>query len=287
MMNDRRRDEARRLRAETRMSLAQLRDHFGVSRDTMADWLWGLPTPEWTRRPNAKDDLRAQAVALRRAGCTVPQIAERVGVAKSSVYQWVKHLPLDATVERAHERRSEHSRRVAEARWEPHRQIRDTERAATNVAESARVGDLSEREVLLMGAAIYSCEGTKAKQWARQRCRVTFINSDPALVLLFLRFVELMGEDRAKLCYRLSIHESAEVGAAVRWWAEVVGVPDELFRPSTLKKHNPVTVRHNVGESYRGCLIVVVPHSRELYWKIEGLMGGIAVASGWPGGANM
>jgi hypothetical protein len=39
-MNDPRRAEARRLRQETRMSLAQLRDHFGVSRDTMADWLF-------------------------------------------------------------------------------------------------------------------------------------------------------------------------------------------------------------------------------------------------------
>jgi hypothetical protein len=176
---------------------------------------------------------------------------------------------------------------VAEARWEPLRQTRDAERAAINTAEGARVGDLAEREVLLMGAAIYWCEGSKAKPWAQQRCRVAFINSDPALILLFLRFVELLGEDRARLRYRVSIHESAEVDAAVRWWAEVVGVPAEMFSPTTLKKHNPATVRHNVGESYRGCLVVVVPHSRELYWKIEGLMGGIAVATGWPGGANM
>jgi hypothetical protein len=69
-MSDPRRAEARRLRQETRMSLAQLRHHFGVSRDTMADWLWGLPTPEWTQGPNAKDDLRARAIELRRDGCS-------------------------------------------------------------------------------------------------------------------------------------------------------------------------------------------------------------------------
>ena len=81
-MDDPRRAEARRLRQETRMSLAQLRHHFGVSRDTMADWLWGLPTPEWTQRPNAKDDLRDQAVELRRDGCSVPDIATKLGVSK-------------------------------------------------------------------------------------------------------------------------------------------------------------------------------------------------------------
>jgi hypothetical protein len=286
-MNDPRRDEARRMRVETRMSLAQLRDHFGVSRDTMADWLWGLAVPEWTRRPNAKDDLRAKAIALRREGYTVPQIAEQIGVAKSSAYQWVKHLPLDATVERAHERRSAHSKRVADARWEPLRNVRDVERAATNAAERAWVGSLSEREVLLLGAAIYWCEGTKAKEWAPNRCRVAFINSDPALMLLFLRFLEQVGVDRASLKYRISIHESADVEAVNRWWAEAVGVPLQRFSRPTLKKHNPTTVRYNVGDPYRGCLIVAVPKSRQLYWKIEGLMKGIAVASNWPGGASM
>ena len=136
------------------MSLARLRDHFGVSRDTMAAWLSEEPTPEWARRPTAKDDLRAEAVVLRREGRTVPQIAERLGVA----------------------------------------------------------------------------------------------------------------------------NESADVDAAGRWWAAAVGVPFGIFRRPTLKTHNPSTVRRNVGDPYRGCLIVGVPKSRRLYWRIEGLMGGIAAA---------
>jgi transposase len=271
--------EARRLRAQTRMSLAQLRDHFGVSRDTMAAWLWDEPTPEWTRRPTAKDDLRAEAVALRREGHTVPQIAERLSVSKSSAYLWVKHIPLEATAERAHERRSRHSRQVAEARWEPLRMQRDAERARTTESEAGWVGRLSEREVRIMGAVAYWCEGSKAKPWQPNRCQVQFINSDPALILLFIRFVESFGEDRARLRYRISIHESADVEAAGRWWAGVVGVPFEIFRRPTLKTHNPSTVRHNVGDPYRGCLVVDVPKARQLYWRIEGLMRGIAAAN--------
>jgi transposase len=279
--------EARLLRAQTRMSLVRLRDHFGVSRDTMAAWLWQEPTPEWTRRPTAKDDLRAEAVVLRRAGCTVPQIAERLGVAKSSAYHWVKHLPLEATAERAHERRSRRAKQVAEARWEPLRKQRDAERADLNAAEAAWVGDLTEREVRLLGAVAYWCEGTKSKPWQPNRCQVNFINSDPVLILLFIRFVESFGEDRRRLSYRISIHESADVEAAGRWWADVVGVPFGIFRRPTLKTHNPSTVRHNVGDPYRGCLIVDVPKSRRLYWRIEGLMGGIAGAKDSMGEVRM
>jgi transposase len=262
------------------MSLAQLREHFGVSRDTMATWLWDEPTPEWTRRPRAKDDLRAQAITMRQAGATVPEIAEALTVSKSTAYLWVKHLPLDETSERAQQRRSEHSRRISETRWEPMRKKRDADRAATNEAEGDWVGELSDREIRLLGAVAYWCEGAKAKPWQPNRCRTTFINSDPVLIRLFLRFLESWGEGRQTLKYRVSIHESADAEAAGRWWADVVGVPFEIFRRPTLKTHNPSTVRHNVGDPYRGCLVVDVPDSRALYWRIEGLMGGIADVMG-------
>jgi hypothetical protein len=258
------------------MSLAELRQHFGVSRDTMAEWLWDVPVPEWTRRPNAKDDLREKALALRRDGRTVPHIAEALGVSRSTAYLWVRHLPLDATIERAHERRSEHSKRVAEARWEPLRKARDAERDAVRAEAAALVGDLSRRDLLLLGAVAYWCEGAKEKPWRPTSMNLQFINSDEVLIRLFLRFVEALGVSRRSLRYRVSIHESADAAAATRSWAEVVGVPAEHFQRATLKSHNPSTVRHNVGDSYRGCLTIYVPKSVKLYWIVEGVMQGIA-----------
>ena len=257
------------------MSLADLRHHFGVSRDTMADWLWGLPTPEWTQRPNAKDDLRAQAIELRRSRWTVPNIAAKLGVSKSSAYLWTRHLPLDPTPERARDRRLQHMEHMREARWEPHRKARDAERAAVIQAEASWVDALSDREVLLLGATTYWCEGAKAKPWEPNRCRLQFINSDPALILLFLRFADLLGVKRSTLQFRLSIHESADVEAATKWWADLVGVPVERFRRATLKAHNPATVRSNVGGSYHGCLSISVLRSRPHYWRVEGIMRGI------------
>jgi Homeodomain-like domain len=279
--------EARRLRAGTRMSLAQLNEHFGVNRDTMTRWLGDEPAPAWTRRPRAKDDLREQAIALRRGGETVPAIATKLGVAKSTAYLWVRHLPLDETSENAQQRRRDHAQRISETRWEPLRRKRDEDRAATNAAEADWVGALSDREVRLLGAVAYWCEGGKAKPWRPHRCEVNFINSDAVLIRLFIRFLEVMGVDRQGLTYRVSIHESADAEAAGRWWAEVAGVPFVIFRRPSLKTHNPSTVRYNIGDPYRGCLVVTVPKSRELYWKIEGMMRGIAAATSRGGDASM
>lgn len=217
----------------------------------------------------------------------MPQISAELGVAKSTAYQWVKHLPLDATIEQGAERRRRHSRHMTDTRWEPHRVARDGERAAAVEGSAAWVGKLSDREVLLLGAATYWCEGSKEKPWRKNDCKLQFINSDRALVLLFLRFVELLGVDRATLPYRVSIHESADAEQASRWWAETIDVPVEAFRRPTIKRHNPSTVRHNVGDSYRGCLTIYVPRSREFYWRVEGLVRGIALATASPRGVKM
>jgi len=260
------------------MSRSQLMKHFGVGNGTLSDWLRGLEPPEWTQRPNAKDDLRDLAIGLRRQGCTVPEIAKRLRVSKSSAFVWTRGVPLDATPEEAAARRRNHSKEVADARWAPLNEARDHRRREINLAEQAWVGELSDREVVLLGAVSYWCEGQKSKPWEPNRCRVIFINSDPGLILIFLSFLEVVGEDRLELGYRISIHESADAEAAGRWWAGVVGVPFELFARPTLKTHNPSTVRHNVGDPYRGCLVIAVPKSRELYWRIEGLMRGITGA---------
>lgn len=100
--------EARRLRTEEGLSAQQIQHRLGVSKQRLYEWLRGVPPPEWTRRPNAKDDLRERALGLRSDGWSVNDIALELGVAKSTVFLWVRQLPLDGASERArvkHERR--------------------------------------------------------------------------------------------------------------------------------------------------------------------------------------
>ncbi|MFD1081627.1 helix-turn-helix domain-containing protein [Micromonospora andamanensis] len=267
--------EVRRLRTEEQLSVREIRARTGLGRNRIQEMLRGVPAPERTRRARAKDDLRAEAVALRSTGRPVPEIARRLGVSRSTAYLWVRHIPLNRDPEEELERRRAHSKLMTDAQWEEHRRARDAARTATVDATAAWVKGLSYRDVVLVGAALYWAEGSKAKPWRPHDCRVRFVNSDPALVALFIQFVEALGERREALRYRVAIHESADAAEAVSWWAAQVGVSAESFQPTTLKHHRPSTVRRNTGETYRGCLSVEVPRSRRLYWKIEGIMKGM------------
>ncbi|MFI6130408.1 helix-turn-helix domain-containing protein [Micromonospora sp. NPDC051141] len=262
--------EARRLRVEEQLSVAEIRARLGIGRDRASALLRGVPPPEWTRRPRARDDDRAEALRLRAAGRSVNQIAEQLGVAKSTAYQWVRHLPLDPDAAVA-ERRRAHSKVMTDARWGAYREARDAAQAAEQARAAGAVGVLSERDLLVLGAAIYWCEGAKSKPW-RRAVTVQFVNSDPGLLALFLRFLEVCGIGRSVPTYRVSIHESADAEDAVRWWAERLRLPVDRFRRTVLKRHKPTTVRRNTGDTYHGCLVITVPRGRALYWRIEGMI---------------
>lgn len=220
-----------------------------------------------------------------RSGCarpagSVPDIAGELGVARSTAWLWVRGRPLDPSSERV-VAGAERRREAVRAFWAPRNEATDARRQEVQAAAAARVGALAEAELLRVGALIYWCEGAKSKPWRRDES-VAFINSDPGLIAVFLRFLRVAGVADDDIYFRVSIHESADVAAAERWWAGFVGVSPGAFRKATLKRHDPVTVRRNTGAEYRGCLIVRVRRGREVYWLIEGIVRSVVAECAAP-----
>ena len=58
--------------------------------------------------------------------------------------------------------------------------------------------------------------------------------------------------------------------SAQRFWMEVTEASLDQFLNPTLKRHNPKTVRKNVGENYHGCLRIDVCRGADLYRRVEG-----------------
>lgn len=275
------RERAVQLRREGK-SRRQIKAILGPIRDsTLGDALRGEPPPEWTRRPNAKDDLHAKARELRARGMDYREIAAALGVSKSSVSLWVRDLPRVGRLSTAE--RKKRSAEGSQRYWAARRHANEASRAAARATATAEIGDLTDRELVIAGAIAYWCEGSKNKLGPADD-RVVFTNSDPALVRFFLRFLEVTGTPRTDAIFRVCIHESADVESAQRFWLEVTGASPDQFRRPTLKRHNPKTVRKNVGESYHGCLRIDVRRSGGLYRKIDAWAAGIMSVSSRQGG---
>src|SRR5689334_7961478 len=104
-------------------SRRQIKEILGpMSNATLDDALRGEPPPEWTRRPNAKDEARSRARELRAQGLDYEEIAAALGVAKSSVSLCVRDLarPARLSYEECRRRAAEGVRRY----WAAERQVK-------------------------------------------------------------------------------------------------------------------------------------------------------------------
>ncbi|WP_369247155.1 hypothetical protein [Streptomyces sp. R41] len=256
------------------LSLRQIRDELQVhNKETLQRLVEGEPPPQWTKRPNAKDDLRDRARELRRQGWTYNEIQAELGCSKSSASLWVRDLPHPEPRCTPEEQRARMNAGLARLRAEQDQARQESKREAAEA-----VGDLSDRELFMAGVALYWAEGQKSKPYQRRES-VTFVNSDPGVIQVFLAWLDLLDVTRERLRFRVMIHESADVAAAEHYWANHVGGDSSSFNKTTLKRHNPKTVRKNVGDTYRGCLVIYVRQSADLYRRIEGAWYGIVLGA--------
>jgi hypothetical protein len=263
--------QARLLRRQGK-TYDEIRAVVGWVRDEdLRDWMKGIPRPLGTFRAKAKGELREKCRQLRIEGRTYDDIAELTGASKSSLSLWLRDLPREFPGSK------EHRQARLEATCARKREDRTAVRAAKIASAARAVGPLADRELFLVGLALYWAEGTKSKPWAI-RDRVTFVNSDPCVIAVFMRWLALVGVGLDQCRFRVAIHESADVPGAEKYWADFVGFDVATIYRSTIKRHQPKTTRYNTGESYRGCLVVNVVRSAELYRSVEGWWR--AVASG-------
>ncbi|MFJ3768297.1 hypothetical protein ACIPQJ_18165 [Streptomyces sp. NPDC090082] len=219
-----------------------------------------------------KSDLRERARDLRLRGWTYDEIRAELGCSKSSVSLWVRDLPKPER-----KRTREEASEIARRGWDPVLLRREEERRAVKLTAAEEVGTVSERELFLLGVALYWAEGTKDKPHARRE-RVVFVNSDPGMVRVFTAWLDLLGVGAERRRYAVMIHETADATAAEQFWGDLVGVDPSAFCKTTVKRHDPRTNRKNRSAGYHGCLSIRILGSADLYRRIEGAWCGIVGA---------
>ena len=170
-----------------------------------------MPAPAWTKRPTAKDGVRAVAETMRRQGHSYPEMQQVVGVSTSSLSMWLKDVPLTEEHRIAIEQRRVAGRARTTETLRGRRMAREQH---TRETAAGQIEELAESELFVAGVVAYWAEGAKGKPWSASPS-VVFMNSDPGMICLFLAWLSLLGIGPDRLSFRVAIHESGDVDRAL------------------------------------------------------------------------
>jgi hypothetical protein len=202
-----------------------------------------------------KVEEQAEARRLRAGGRTLLEIADELGVSKSSVSLWVRDVPLPPRPAR----RSGPRRRAPNAL-----QRRKQDEIDALLEEGRRrIGHLSEKEFLVAGAALYAGEGAKTGN------TVKLANSDPRMVAFFCAWLRHHFEiDERRLRISLYLHQGLDLDAAIAFWSAVTQIPPTQFTKPYRAVPDP-TIRRS--KHPRGCASVVYS-STSVHRAVMGLV---------------
>lgn len=222
----------------------------------------------------AKIEQRAKAIELRIQGFSYREILEIVPVAKSSLSLWLKSVKLaKSQKQRLTDKKLAGMKRGWESRH--NKRVKITQ----DIKEQAKndVGKLTERELWLIGTALYWGEGDKEKKH-RPGSGVKFSNSDPKMIILFLRWLqEIVKEPKENIYCEIYLHESSKNREIEikKFWENVTNLPSKFFTKIRWKRNKIKTNRINIHDDYFGLLRINVRSSSSLNRKISGWIEGI------------
>jgi hypothetical protein len=87
-----------------------------------------------------------------------------------------------------------------------------------------QIGELSDREFLVAGAALYLGEGHKTGT------AVAMANTNPDIIRLFVTWVRrVFTLEESRWSGRLYLHQGLDVEASTEFWSELSGIPPSQF----------------------------------------------------------
>jgi hypothetical protein len=217
--------------------------------------------------------LKEEAISLRRKGRSYTEILKSIPVAKSTLALWLRDVGLSKPQQqRLTEKRLQAAKRGGEVKRNQRLiKTQQIERKALN-----EIGEISHRELFLIGTVLYWAEGSKQKPHNPSE-RVNFSNSDALMIRVFLKWLCAIGIPSNEVIFSLYLHDTARhrVTEIQEYWSKSLKLRINKFEKIYFKKGSTKSYRKNIGAGYYGQVRVSVLKSTDLNRQISGWIQGI------------
>lgn len=177
-----------------------------------------------------KRDEKNRALLLRKNGESINAIAQKIGVAKSSVSLWVKDVQLSKKKLQTL-RRKGFSSEVIEKRRMKRIANEQIKRETIMLEAGKHISSVTINDLRIIGLCLYWGEGGKTNQGS---ARIS--NSDPAVIMTMMRFFrEVCLVEEKKFRGLIHIHSHLNKERAEKYWSKVSSIPRQQFYKTYIK----------------------------------------------------
>jgi len=220
----------------------------------------------------AKSRLKIEARKLRIEGKSIKDIARDLEVSSSTASLWCRDIKLSTKQIAQLEKNSKapfYGRRLSYSlKQQLTRKVKEEQ-----IKSEAKnlIGNLSDREKLIAGTALYWAEGFKKDKMAG------FANTDPEMIKFALGWLQnQLDIPTSEIRLRVGINESHHhrTKEIENYWSKLTQIPLSQFnRPFYQKSTWKKIYEH--PENYFGTLRIRISKSTDLLKKIKGLITGL------------
>ncbi len=209
-----------------------------------------------------------KARVLRKKGLSIGNIANEIGVSKSTVSYWCRDIVL-SHAQVKHLGKQQKTAAVTALLAYAERRRRDRISRTNHLFKrgSLDVGKVSKRDLFMVGLALYWGEGYK-----KGNDEFGFTNSDPETIRVIIRWLkDIYGVEKENLILRVSInqlHNKREL-VVVSYWSKVTKIPKSQFTKTSFIKTASKKRYLNHNEHF-GTLRVKVRRGADLRRRILG-----------------
>jgi hypothetical protein len=186
-------------------------------------------------------EMKQRVISLRKDGYSYNYITEHTHIPKSTLSEWLQDIPFHPN---KHTIETIGNARIASGIYKHNLKIESLNEAKIEAKKD--IGDLSRRDIMMLGLGMYIGEGSKTMNMTR------ISNTDPLIIRFTIKWLEKsFGIEKKNLKIRLHLYPDNNEKESIEYWSKEVGISiDQFFKSSIDRRTNKKM--SNEGKSPHG-----------------------------------
>jgi hypothetical protein len=218
----------------------------------------------------AKVKEKKEALILRKKGESIKQIAKQLCISRSTASTWCREVTLTSRQQKLLRVRMIQGGNEGRTKGKNSNIIKRQNSITLQEGRARKIlGQLSERDITMIGLGLYWGEGSK-----KNERRFIFTNSDEVIIRCMIKWLLLIGTPRSELVGQIYINEqhNDRLKKVETFWLQKLDIEKGQLRKSVLIK-TPHKKYYANRESYFGTFRLMVKKSSTIQYLTIGLLG--------------